>query len=99
VQVLQEFYTQTTRERSQGRITHEVAIGYVRSFSLFPVQDMTLAIFQAAVATKQRFKISYWDAAIVEAARTLGCRTVLTEDLNHGQDYGGVRVVNPFLPA
>lgn len=36
------------------------------------------------------------DAAIIEAARNAGCDTVLSEDLNHGQDYGGVRVVNPF---
>jgi predicted nucleic acid-binding protein len=50
----------------------------------------------AAIATKQRFGISYWDAAIIEAARALGCDVVLSEDLNDGQDYAGVRVQNPF---
>jgi predicted nucleic acid-binding protein len=50
----------------------------------------------AAWETRQRFQISYWDAAIVEAARTLGCPHVLSEDLNDGQDYAGVQVVNPF---
>ncbi|MGD1059474.1 MAG: hypothetical protein ABR992_18910 [Solirubrobacteraceae bacterium] len=40
--------------------------------------------------------ISYWDAAILEAARTQGCKIVLSEDLSDGQDYDGVRVENPF---
>jgi predicted nucleic acid-binding protein len=55
-----------------------------------------VSLLQSALATKQRYQISYWDAAIIEAARALGCREVLSEDLAHGQDYGGVRVVNPF---
>jgi predicted nucleic acid-binding protein len=48
------------------------------------------------MATRQRFAISYRDAAILEAARALGCEEVLSEDLSHGQDYDGVFVVNPF---
>ena len=49
-----------------------------------------------ALATAQRWQISYWDAAIVEAARQAGCPTVLSEDLQHGMDFAGVRVTNPF---
>lgn len=33
----------------------------------------------------------------LEAARTRDCEVLFGEDLNHGQDYDGVRVVNPFL--
>ncbi len=50
----------------------------------------------AALAAKVRFQISFWDAAIIEAARAAGCDQVLSEDLNSGQDYGGFSVVNPF---
>jgi predicted nucleic acid-binding protein len=57
---------------------------------------MTLNLLTAALDAKERFKISYWDAAIIEAARAIGCHTVLSEDLNHGQDYDGVKVINPF---
>ncbi len=49
-----------------------------------------------AIAAKQLFGISYWDAAILTAARQLGCTTLYTEDLNPGQNYDGVTVVNPF---
>ncbi|HXA55434.1 MAG TPA: PIN domain-containing protein [Solirubrobacteraceae bacterium] len=96
VQVLQELYVQATRERRADRLTHEQAAALVDSFRRFPVQETTVAVMLAALATRQRFEISYWDAAIIEAARTLGCEVVLSEDLSDGQDYGGVRVENPF---
>lgn len=97
VQVLQEFYVQTTRESRADRLLHDQAVRLVRSFLRFPVQELTVEVVQAAFATRQRFRLSYWDAAILEAARYLGCDTVLSEDLSHAQDYDGVQVVNPFL--
>ncbi len=96
VQVLQEFYVQATRDRRTGRLTDEQAAALVDSFRRFPVQATTVGVMVAAMSTRQRFGISYWDAAILEAARTLGCELVLSEDLNDGQDYAGVRVENPF---
>jgi predicted nucleic acid-binding protein len=97
VQVLQEFYVQATRASRSDAMTHDQAIILVESFMRFPVQELTIAVMKAAFVTKQRFKIAYWDAAIVEAARALGCRAVLTEDLSDGQDYAGVVASNPFL--
>ena len=99
VQVLQEFYVQTTRASRPDPLTHEQATGLVESFLRFPVLDLTTELMLAAAATHQRFGISYWDAAILEAARSLGCDLVLSEDLSDGQDYGGVRVQNPFAPT
>jgi predicted nucleic acid-binding protein len=96
VQVLQEFYVQATRESRPDRLTHEQAAALVESFQRFPVQDTTLEVVLAAMSTRQRFAISYWDAAILEAARALGCEEVLSEDLSDGQDYAGVQVRNPF---
>ena len=98
-QVLQEFYVQATRESRPDPITHEQALGLVESFLRFPVVDTTPALVLAAATTRRRFQISYWDAAILEAARSAGCEVVLSEDLSHGADYGGVAVENPFLPA
>jgi predicted nucleic acid-binding protein len=96
VQVLQEFYVQATRESRPDRLTDEQAAVLVESFQRFPVQENTVAVLLAAIATRRRFAISYWDAAIIEAGRRLACRVVLSEDLNDGQDYGGVTVENPF---
>jgi len=96
VQVLQEFYVQATRESRAERLTHEQAAALVESFRRFPVQETTIAVMLAAMSTRQRFGISYWDAAILEAARAQDRETVLSEDLSDGQDYDGVRVENPF---
>jgi predicted nucleic acid-binding protein len=96
VQVLQEFYVQATRKSRPDAITREQAVGLIESFRRFEVQDVTSAVMMAALATRARFGISYWDAAIIEACRALGGDVVLSEDLQDGQDYGGVRVENPF---
>jgi predicted nucleic acid-binding protein len=96
VQVLQEFYVQATRPTKRDRLTHEEATSLVEAFMRFRIQETTLALLRASLDAKKRYRISYWDAAIVEAARSLGCRTVLSEDLSDGADYGGVEVQNPF---
>lgn len=96
VQVLQEFYVQATRASRPDAIGHSQAVRLIESFRRFRVQDVTNPIMMAALDARQRFQISYWDAAIIEASRAMGCSQVLSEDLNDGQDYGGVQVVNPF---
>ncbi len=99
VQVLQEFYVQATRQSRPDPLTHERAAKLVQSFLRFPVTDVTTRVMLAALATRDRFQISYWDAAILEAARAMRCEIVLSEDLNDGQDFAGVSVQNPFRPA
>ncbi len=99
VQVLQEFYVQAIRVSREGCLTPPEAADFVEHLSRRPVQPLTLDILQAAIATHQRYRISYWDAAIIEAARALRCHTVLSEDLQPGQDFGGILVVNPFTPS
>jgi predicted nucleic acid-binding protein len=96
VQVLQEFYVQATRTGWPDPITHQQAVRLIESFRRFPVQDITSAILMAALHTCRRFQLSYWDSAIIEASRAMRCAEVLSEDLGDGQDYAGVRVINPF---
>ncbi len=96
VQVLQEFYVQATRASRTNRLTHDEAVGFIRTWRRFLTQELSLSVLDDALALKSRFQISYWDAAILAAARAAGCTEVLSEDLNEGQDYGGVIVVNPF---
>jgi predicted nucleic acid-binding protein len=96
VQVLQEFYVQATRASRPDAIGHRQAVQLIESFRRFPVQDVTSGIMMAALGARQRFQLSYWDAAIIEAARAMGCTHVLSEDLNDRQDYEGVQVTNPF---
>ena len=95
-QVLQEFYVQATRATRADRLSHRQATDLVTSFTRFPVQEITVELVLAALQTRDRYGLSYWDAAIIEAGRLLGCDQVLSEDLGDGQDYGGITVIDPF---
>lgn len=76
----------------------ERAAAIVESLTLLPVIPITSEIVQTAIRLRQRYQISYWDGAIIAAAKELGASTVYSEDLAHGQVYDGVTVLNPFLP-
>lgn len=92
VQVLQEFYVNFVRA---GHATSE-AVTLIEDFSRWPVIDNSLALLRQGLALQSRWQLSHWDAMILAAAQSSGARELLTEDLNHGQDYGRVRVINPF---
>ena len=96
VQVFQEFYYQATRRTRLGRLTHDDALAFLGTLLKFPVQDVTLDVFRDAVAISSRYQLSYWDGAILAAARALGCDAVYSEDLSAQQDYDGLQVINPF---
>lgn len=95
-QVLQEFYWAATRPHKLG-LVHAEAMVWIDIFKRFPVQSVTLSVVEDALYLCAGYQISYWDAAIVAAARHANCRVVISEDLNHGQLYGGVVVQNPFV--
>jgi len=98
VQVAGEFYHIATSARRQFRLPHSSAMEYVETWLNFPTASLHPSTVVSALGIRDRFQISYWDAAIIAAARELGCRTIYSEDLSHGQDYDGVKVTNPFLP-
>ena len=80
------FVHQAMRSTRPGRLTHDDAWEFLGPVMMMPVQDVTLSLFRDAVAISQRFRLSYWDGAILAAARALGC----------DQDYDGLRVIDPF---
>ena len=95
LQVLQEFYV-VARHPNKLAFTHEQALEYCRQWRTFKVLEPSLTLFDDAVALSLRYRIGYYDSAILAAARQLKCKLVYSEDLTHGQDYHGVRVENPF---
>ena len=96
VQVLQEFYVQATRPSRGGALSHREAMELVRAWRRYPVQEITVPLMERAMEARDQWGISYWDAAVIEAARELGCGEILSEDLSEGQNYRGIRVKNPF---
>lgn len=96
VQVLQEFYVQATRTTRPHPLTHEIALGLISAWTRFKVQEITLSILSSALEIKAAHGFSYWDSAIIAAARAIGCRTLYSEDLSHGREVEGITIVNPF---
>jgi predicted nucleic acid-binding protein len=94
-QVLQEFYAvAVTKQRLN--MSHDEAVAVLESLITFPVWSVSRELVLEAAKLRERSQISYWDAAIIVAAKQMGCTTVYSEDLRDGQDYDGVQVVNPF---
>jgi predicted nucleic acid-binding protein len=92
-QVLHEFYVQAVRKdakRAGG------ARAEVRDLFAWDPIAPDAAMVEAAWALQDRYQLAFWDALIVAAALALECRYLLTEDLTHGQEIRGVRIVNPF---
>jgi predicted nucleic acid-binding protein len=97
-QVLQEFYAVAVTKR-RLQMTHHEAVAVLQSLAAFPVWPVCRDLVLQAIDARQRFGLSYWDAAIITAARQMGCQTVYSEDLNSGQVYDGVTVINPFAAS
>jgi predicted nucleic acid-binding protein len=94
-QVLQEFYVTVTRKL--GRPLPEAeAEAAARDLSALDVVETDLPLVLRSIGTSRDARISLWDALVVEAARSRGCTRLLSEDLQHGRQFGPVRVENPF---
>ena len=95
VQVLQEFYVNATG-KLRRTVPPQITAPFIRLLLERPLVTATPDLFLRAIDISRRYRISYWDAAIVAAAVNLGCGTLYTQDLNPGQTYEGVEVADPF---
>jgi predicted nucleic acid-binding protein len=95
-QVLGEFYSNVIRKGAEP-LDPASARRWVELLARKPFQVNDAGIAFRAVDLAQRYQIRYWDAAILAAAEKLGAKTLYSEDLNHGQAYGDVTVINPFI--
>jgi predicted nucleic acid-binding protein len=94
-QVLHEFYVVVTRKLATP-VDRDLARAEVRQLETWRPVVPTLEVRQRAWSLEDRFALSWWDALIVAAAQHAGCSAVLTEDLQDGQQFDGVHIVDPF---
>ncbi|MBX9910457.1 MAG: PIN domain-containing protein [Beijerinckiaceae bacterium] len=94
-QVMQEFFVNVTRKTARP-LTTTKALEWLDALGDRPFVSVDRQLVGEAAAVADRYQISYWDAALIAAAERLGAPVLYTEDLNHDQTYGSVRVVNPF---
>jgi predicted nucleic acid-binding protein len=97
VQVLQEYYNVATRKLLLP--AKEIRLSVHRLFAWKPVAP-DAETFERAWTIEDRRQLSFWDALVVAAAQAADCTHLLTEDLQDGQDFDGLIVMNPFkLPS
>lgn len=95
-QVAAEFIRAGTSRKQTQPLSLSEARRWVETWMAFPMVVIDGSLVVEATRISERFQISHFDAQIIAAAKRLGCATIHSEDLNHGQDYGGVKVLNPF---
>lgn len=95
-QVLAEFFNKVTR-KSDRPLTIPQALEWIERLAQEPVVPVDVEIVRRGISIASLYQISYWDGAIIAAAERLGVDILYTEDLSHGQNYGSVRAVNPFV--
>lgn len=95
VQVMQEFYV-TVTQKVRKPLPPETAARIIEYLSHWRVHTPDAGDVLEAITIHRRHAISFWDAMIIRSAEALGSKVIWSEDLNPGQYYGEVKVVNPF---
>ncbi|MDL1971616.1 MAG: PIN domain-containing protein [Candidatus Desulfofervidaceae bacterium] len=95
-QVLQELYV-VLIQKLKPALKEEIAEEIIRNYSKLDVVIVDASLILNGIGIKRKYKISFWDALIVAAARRAGCKILFTEDLSHGMKIAGIEIVNPFF--
>lgn len=95
-QVLIELFSVLTRKQ-QMPPAHAKAL--VAAYTHWAVVPSDVALVTSAIETSLQHQLSIWDAMVIEAALRCGAQTLYTEDLNHGQRFDTLTVVNPFTSS
>lgn len=96
VQVLNEF-TVNARHKAKLNLSPERELEWLRAWLHFPVVPLSVDTFLAARLIHARYQLSHWDSLIVASSHETNCSILYSEDLNHGQDFDGLKVIDPFL--
>jgi predicted nucleic acid-binding protein len=95
IQILQEFFVISTSPHKKSIHSSEEVANVIRDLGTWKTFSPKTEDVLSAIAIKQKYQISFWDAMVIHSARSTGCRILWSEDLNE-QNYFGVEVKNPF---
>jgi len=95
IQVLQEFFVTVTRKIATP-LDPQTARQIVADLAQWRLHTPKASDLLQAIDLQQNYQLAFWDAQVIQSATSLSCKQLLSEDLNHGQIYGEVQVINPF---
>jgi predicted nucleic acid-binding protein len=96
IQVIQEFYVTATRKIAAPLLTDQ-ALEYLKHLSILEIVRPDYEMVASAIYAHRKYQLSFWDAMIIQAAVSAGCKKLYSEDLKQGFEIRGVNVVNPFV--
>ena len=94
-QVLQEFYVTVTRKLARP-LDAAAAAEAAANFAELPLVNIDSKLVLSAIHRSRGSQLSFWDALVVQAAIEGHASTLYSEDMQHGQIFDGLKVVNPF---
>jgi len=97
-QVVQEFISNAFRKPTLG-IGEAKIDRFLEFASGVHVLPVSYPLIERATVLRRRYRLSHWDSTIICAAMELDCTTLYLGDLTHGQRFGRLRVINPFLAS
>ncbi|MCF8038875.1 MAG: PIN domain-containing protein [Desulfohalobiaceae bacterium] len=95
IQVMQEYANIASKKLGQDAA---VILRQLKLLEVFPIVCPSPKMVRRSVELQFSYRISFWDAGIIAAAEEADCDFLLSEDLNPGQYYAGLEVINPFDP-
>lgn len=96
VQVINEFIA-NSRHHKKLAFDPSDERKWLQKLFLLPIASQTADTIFLALRLQAHHSLSHWDSLIVASALESGCAILYSEDLSHGADYGGIKVINPFL--
>jgi predicted nucleic acid-binding protein len=95
-QVMQEYAVNAIQKLGQAVpvVMHQLHL--LESLSVVVIKP---ELVRRGLEIKTLYGLSYWDSLIIAAAEAAGCSRILSEDLNSGQSYCGMKCINPFAVA
>lgn len=99
-QVAGEFLNWLRKWESAGRMSAaDVEANFHDVLSAFPLRLPTSACFATSFALRSRYSLSHWDSMLLAPCKEAGVTRLYSEDMQHGANYDGVEIVNPFVGA
>jgi predicted nucleic acid-binding protein len=93
-QVIEEFYVVASNKLKADPIAVK---NIIHNFHNMEIVNNDLDLIEQAIDISVISQLSFWDSLIIAAAEKANCEYVLSEDLNSGQNYRGIKLLNPFI--
>jgi predicted nucleic acid-binding protein len=84
--------------KNLGKLTESQVRDYFdQTLKMFPVRMPSIRVLEISFQLQSRFSLSHWDSLLIAACQDAAVERLYSEDMQHGANYDGVIIINPFL--